>query len=114
MKVIDVLEKIQTLDKKIVKVEGFLMSTGEYVYIAPDMNSYAEISSSIQISEPDFMDKVQSTKAPASGGGVTLYPYDIVVEGKLHYLDGQPFLAAVDDITAAYLISNSGNRYQVV
>jgi hypothetical protein len=114
MRVIDVLEEVQILDKEIVKIEGFLMFTGEYVYIAPDMNSYAEISSSIQISESDFMDKVQSTNAPASGGGVTLYPYDIVVEGKLHYSDGQPFLAAVDDITAAYLVSNSGNKYQVV
>jgi hypothetical protein len=114
MKVIDVLEKVQALDKKIVKVEGFLMSVGEYVYIAPDMKSYAEISSSIQISESNFMDKVQSTDAPASGGGVTLYPYDIVVEGKLHHSDSQPFLAAVDEITAAYLVSNSGDKYQVV
>jgi hypothetical protein len=114
MKVIDVLEKVQILDKKIVNVEGFLMSTGEYIYIAPDMKSYAEISSSIQILESDFMNKIQSTDAPASGGGVTLYPYDIVVEGKLHYSDGQPFLAAVDDITAAYLVSNSGDKYQVV
>jgi hypothetical protein len=90
------------------------MFTGEYVYIAPDMNSYAEISSSIQILESDFMDKIQSTGAPASGGAVTLYPYDIVVEGKLHYSDGQPFLATVDDITTAYLVNNSGDKYQVV
>jgi hypothetical protein len=114
MKVIDVLEKVQVLDEKIVIVEGFLMFTGEYVYIAPEMKSYAEISSSIQISEADFMEKVQSTDAPASGGGVTLYPYDIVVEGKLHHSDRQPFLAAVNEITAAYLVSNSGDKYQVI
>jgi hypothetical protein len=114
MKVINVLEEVQVLDKKIVRIEGFLMFTGEYIYIAPDMESYAEISGSIQILEPDFMGKVKLTNAPASGGGVTLYPYDIVVEGKLHCSDGQPFLAAVDDITAAYLVSNSGDKYQVV
>jgi hypothetical protein len=114
MKVVDILEKVQVSDGKIVKIEGFLMSTGEYVYVAPEMESYAEISSSIQISESDFMDKVQSTDAPASGGGVALYPYDIVVEGKLHHSDGQPFPAAVADITTAYLVSNSGDKYQVV
>jgi hypothetical protein len=71
------------------------------------------VHESIQIIEPDFMTIVESSNAPPFGGWLTLYPYEIVLEGKLHCSDNLPFPAILDSITVAYLIGEEGERYQL-
>jgi hypothetical protein len=114
MRVINILETPQLLDESMVEVKGFLMYTKDCVYIAQDYESYKNTSTSIQIVEPDFLEKVESSSAPPAGGGVSSYPYDVVVEGKLKYLDNCPFPAVLDSIKSAYLMNEDGDKYQVI
>jgi hypothetical protein len=114
MKVINILETPQPLDETTVEVEGFLMYTKDYVYVAQDYESYQNTSTSIQIVEPDFLEKVKSSSAPPAGGGVSAYPYDVVVEGKLRYVDNCPFPAVLNSIKSAYLMNEDDDKYQVI
>jgi hypothetical protein len=114
MQVINILETPQILNETTVEVEGFLMYTKDYVYVAQDYESYQNTSTSIQIIEPDFLEKVELSSAPPAGGGISSYPYDVVLEGKLKYVDNCPFPAVLDSIKFAYLVNENGDKYQVI
>jgi hypothetical protein len=114
MQAISILETPYLLDETMVKVEGFLMYTQDCVYVAQDHDGYQNTSTSIQIVEPGFLEKVESSSAPPAGGGVSSYPYDVVVEGKLKYVDNCPFPAVIDSIKSAYLMNEDGDKYQVI
>jgi hypothetical protein len=96
------------------EIKGFLMCTKDYVYIAQDYGSYRNTSTSIQIVEPDFLEKIESSSAPPAGGGVSSYPYDIVIEGELKFVANFPFPAVLDNIKSAYLVNEDGDKYQVI
>jgi hypothetical protein len=74
MQVINILDTPQLLDETTVEVEGFLMYTKDYVYVAQGCESYQDTNTSIQIVEPDFLEKIESSSAPPAGGGVSSYP----------------------------------------
>jgi hypothetical protein len=114
MQVINILKTPRLLDEMTVEVEGFLMYMKDYVYVSQDYESYQNTSTSIQIVEPDFLEKVESSSAPPAGGGVSSYPYDIVLEGKLRYINNCPFPAVLDSIKSAYLVNEDGDKYQVI
>jgi hypothetical protein len=114
MQVTAILETPQLLNNKTVEVEGFLMYTEDCIYVAQDYESYRNTSTSIQIVEPNFLQKVESSSAPPAGGGISSYPYDVVVEGKLRYVDNCPFPAVLDSIKSAYLVNEDGDKYQVI
>jgi hypothetical protein len=102
MKIIEIIGSASYSDE-IVQVEGFLMEINDHVYIAPNRDSFDKISESIWITEPGFLDKIMLSNIPASGGGITSYPYDIVAEGKIFKPDNSPFPLALKNITSAYL-----------
>jgi hypothetical protein len=114
VQVINILKTPQTLNETMVEVEGFLMYTKDYVYVAQDYESYQDTSTSIQIIEPDFLEKVESSSAPPAGGGISSYPYDVTVNGKLRYVDNCSFPAVLDSINSAYLVNENGDKYQVI
>jgi hypothetical protein len=114
MQVINILKTSQLLDEETVEIEGFLMYMKDFVYIAQDYESYQNTSTSIQIVEPGFLEKVESSSAPPAGGGVSSYPYDVVVEGKLEYVDNCPFPAVLDSIKSVYFVNEDGDKYQVI
>lgn len=114
MQVINLLENPQSSDEIMVEVEGFLMYTRDYIYVAQDYESYQNVSTSIQIVEPDFLEKVESSSAPPAGGGVSSYPYDVVIKGQLRYVDNSPFPAVLDNIKSAYLVNEDGDKYPVI
>jgi hypothetical protein len=114
MQVINILKTHQIFDDIMVEVEGSLMYVKDYVYVAQDYESYQNTSTSIQIIEPDFLEKVELSSAPPAGGGISSYPYDVVVEGKLKYVDNCPFPAMLGSIKSTYLVNENGDKYQVI
>jgi hypothetical protein len=76
--IISILENSLFFDGVTIKVEGFLIYTENYVHVAQDYESYKNTSTSIQIIEPNFSEKVELSSAPPAGGGVSLYPYDVL------------------------------------
>jgi hypothetical protein len=114
MKVIKILETPQLLDETTVAVEGVLMYTKDYIYVAQDYESHQNTNTSIQIVEPNFLKKVESSSAPPAGGGISSYPYNVVVERKLRYFNNCPFPAVLDSIKSAYLVNEDGKKYQVI
>lgn len=113
MKIVEVLENIETEVEQTIKVEGFLMDTYDYAYIAPNGEKDDIISESIWISDPKFIENLVSSDAPPAGGGRNSYPYNIVAEGKIFKPDNSPFPLALKDITLAYL-EREGNTFQVI
>jgi hypothetical protein len=77
MQVINILKTSQLLDEETVEIEGFLMYTKDFVYIAQDYESHQNTSTSIQIVEPGFLEKVESSSAPPAGGGVRQFKSEV-------------------------------------
>jgi hypothetical protein len=105
MKIAEILENAENYFGQTVKVEGFLMAVYNYTYIAPNIENFGKFSKSIKIADPEFMEKVRFSDAPPAGGGVSSYPYDVVVEGKLLKTDDPSFPLALKNIKSACLES---------
>jgi hypothetical protein len=109
MKVIKILETPQLLDETTVAVEGVLMYTKDYIYVAQDYESHQNTNTSIQIVEPNFLKKVESSSAPPAGGGISSYPYNVVVEGKLRYFNDCPFPAGSSGFLLKYVFNDTND-----
>jgi hypothetical protein len=112
MKINEILNKTSSLLHQKVDVEGFFMYSNDYVYVAPSDQEFDRLEKSLQILEVDFLEKVRQSDAPAAGGWISSYPYNIVIEGTLCYPNSGPFKFAVTDIQSAYL-EMDGETYHV-
>lgn len=113
MKIPEILDSTQSYLQQVITIEGFLMDLNEYSYIAPDEERFDKINESILISEPGFSEKLFLSDAPPSGGWITSYPYNIVIEGMLCPSENPLFFASLKEIKSAYLEMN-GDKFQVV
>jgi hypothetical protein len=112
MEVKEVIQNHKSLMGQKVIVQGFVVSDGKVVYIAPDEETRANLGESILVAESSFLAKLYAS-APPWGGGKYVYRDPIEIIAVVCYSENQPFPIALESIESALVKDNEGLVYPI-
>lgn len=114
MRVDKILELPQDFLQKKIKIEGLLMATRKYIYIAIDEKNSRNTHDSILIeNQKGFMDKLDSSIIPPWGGSDLTYRELIEIEGKLCRSEHESFPFILKEISTA-IVEMDGKKHRLI